>query len=449
VGDEVDPHALMRSRQFLVLLVLSAIVGLIASLAAWLFLELVNLIQTGAYEDLPTDVLGFDKTPVWWPPPLLVIAGVVVAFAVAKLPGNGGHIPADGLNPSPTLPAYLPGVILAALGGIGLGTVLGPEAPLMALGGGLGYLAVKSLRSDAPPEIAQLVGTAGMFAGLSFLFGSPLIAAVIVVEAAGLGGKRLPLVLIPGLLAAGIGSLVETGMGSWTGVNTSAISLELLPLSDFARPDFVDFLWTIPVAAAIAIGTYLIFLVGRRTVHVAAPRPFLVIPAVGAVIAGLAILFHEVTDKGLDTVLFSGQEALGPLIQNADSWSLGALAFLLVCKGLAYALALGSFRGGPVFPAMFLGAAAGLMAAQLPGFEVAPAVAVGIGAAVVAVLRLPLSAVVLATLLTSQAGLGVGPLIILGVVVAYLVVEALPALEDEEAAEGAAGTAAPAPATSG
>ncbi len=218
-------------------------------------------------------------------------------------------------------------------------------------------------------------------------------------------------------------------MGSWTGVNTSAISLQLLPLEEFPRPDFVDFLWTMPVAAAIAVGTYLIFFLGRRTVHVAAPRPFVVIPAIGAIIAGLAILFYEVTDKGIDTVLFSGQEAIGPLIQNADSWSLGALAFLLICKGLAYALALGSFRGGPVFPAMFLGAAAGLMAAQLPGFELAPAVAVGIGAAVVAVLRLPLSAVVLATLLTSQAGLGVGPLIILGVVVAYLVVEALPELE--------------------
>ena len=60
------------------------------------------------------------------------------------------------------------------------------------------------------------------------------------------------------------------------------------------------------------------------------------------------------------------------------------------------------------------------MAADLPGFEITPAVAVCIGAAVVSVLRLPLSAVVLATLLTSEAGLGVGPVIIVGVVVAYL-----------------------------
>jgi cobalamin synthase len=48
-------------------------------------------------------------------------------------------------------------------------------------------------------------------------------------------------------------------------------------------------------------------------------------------------------------------------------------------------------------------------------------VAVGLGAAVVAVLRLPLSAVVLSTLLTYKAGAGAEPLTIVGVVVAYVV----------------------------
>ncbi len=447
-----DPRELMRSRQFIALLVLAAIVGLVASLVAWLFLEAVNLMQTGVYEDLPTDVLGFDSTPTWWPVPVLLIAGLVAAFGITKLPGAGGHVPANGLNPSPTLPEYLPGVVLVALAGLGLGVALGPEGPLMALGSGLGYLAVKLLRADAPSQVAQLVGVAGTFAGLSFLFGSPLIAAVIVIEAAGLGGRQLPLVLIPGLLAAGIGSLVETGMGSWTGVNTSAISLGVLPVPDFPRPDFVDFLWTIPFAAVVALGTYVIFLIGRRTATAAKLRPFVIVPAAGLLTAGLAILFDQVTDKGIDSVLFSGQEAIGPLVQNADSWTLGALAFVILCKGLAYAFALGSFRGGPTFPALFIGTAAGLMAARLPGFDLTPAVAVALGAATVAVLRLPLSAVVLATLLTSGAGLGASPLIILGVVVAYLVIEALPALDRDEAAEGPAAegaTPAPAPAPSG
>jgi hypothetical protein len=60
------------------------------------------------------------------------------------------------------------------------------------------------------------------------------------------------------------------------------------------------------------------------------------------------------------------------------------------------------------------------MAGHLPGFSITPAVAVGMGAAFVAVLKLPLSAVVVAALLTSKAGPGAEPLVIVGVVVAYV-----------------------------
>lgn len=438
-----DPASIMRNRRFVGVLVLAAIVGVIASFAAWCFLELVQEAQDGVYTDLP-DALGYASTPLWWPLPWLLIAGIVVAFAIARLPGRGGHIPAEGLNAAPTEPIDLPGVVIAAIAGIGLGIVLGPEAPLIALGGALGFFAIRRLRGDAPPELEAVAAACGTFAAVSFLFGSPLIAAVLLIEAAGLGGRRLPLVLIPGLLAAGIGTLVSIGLGSWTGVDTSAISLKLLQLPDFSRPDVVDFLWTVPLAAAIALGTVVIFRLARATERVASPRPFAVLPVIGLMVGALAIGFTETTDKGLDQVLFSGQEALGPLVSHAGSWSLSALALLIVFKGLAYALSLGSFRGGPTFPAMFLGVAAGLMAAQLPGFEITPAVAVGLGAGTVAVLRLPLSAVVLATVLTGQSGLGVGPLIIVGVVVAYLVANLIDPRTGEAAPQPQSPTAAPA-----
>jgi H+/Cl- antiporter ClcA len=420
------PSSAIRSRQFVGVLLLAALVGLVASFVAWCFLELTHLIQVGVYEDLP-EALGHDSAPLWWSLPALAIAGLLVAFAVVVLPGRGGHVPAQGLDPSPTQPIDVPGVVLAALAAIGLGAVLGPEAPLIAIGGGLGFLAVRLLRADAPPELGTLIAASGTFAGLSFLFGSPVIAAVILIEASGLSGRRLTLMLIPGLLAAGIGSLVSIGMGSWTGVDTSGISLDSLPMPSFARPDLADFLWTVPLAVAVAVVTFVIFRLGRTTARVAGSRPFLLLPGAGLAVSGLAIAFSETTDKGVDQVLFSGQEALGPLIAKADTWSLSALALLIAFKGIAYGLSLGGFRGGPVFPAMFLGAAAGLMAAQLPGFETTPAVAVAIGAAVVSVLRLPLAAVVLATLLTAEAGLGAGPLIIVGVAAAYLTTLAISA----------------------
>jgi chloride channel protein, CIC family len=415
----------MRDRRFVVILLLAAIVGLIASLAAWGFLDLLHQMQGWVYDDLP-DALGFDSRPTWWPLPILALAGVLAAAAIVRLPGVGGHIPAEGLNASPTHAVELPGVILAALASVGLGVVLGPEAPLIALGGGLGYLVLGALRRDAPPQLADLIASSGTFAAVSFLFGSPLIAAVLLIEAAGIGGARLRLVLIPGLLAAGIGSLVSIGLGSWTGVDTSSISIDPIPLADFPRPDVADFLWTLPLSAAIAFGTVLIFAIGRRVMPLAERREFLVLPAIGLIVGGLAILFAEVGDTGgIDDVLFSGQDSLDPLVAHAADYSVGTLALLIGCKGLAYGLCLGSFRGGPVFPALFLGAAAGVMASHLPGMELTPGVAVGLTAATAAALRLPLAAVVLGVVLTEQAGFGVDPLIIVAAATAYLTAEAI------------------------
>jgi chloride channel protein, CIC family len=93
---------------------------------------------------------------------------------------------------------------------------------------------------------------------------------------------------------------------------------------------------------------------------------------------GLAIAYAEATGKSSSDVLFSGQPALGPLISDSADYSAGAPSLLVACKGLAYGASLSSFRGGPVFPAMFLGAAGGIAMLYLPGLPLVPAVAMGI-----------------------------------------------------------------------
>src|ERR1700677_265430 len=375
--EQID--ATIESRAFVGLLVIAAIVGVFISLAVWCFLELVNQIQKGVFTHLPSD-LGYHSSELaWWLLPVLGLAGLIVAFAIARLPGEGGHIPAHGLvtGGGPTLPITLPGITLAAIATIGLGIVLGPEAPLIALGSGLAVLTIRLVRKDAPPQVLTVIAAAGSFAAVSFLFESPLIAAVIMIEATELGGAKLKLVLIHGLLAAEIGTLVSLGIGSWTGLSTSAYALSSLSLPDFPRPHIADFGWTIAIAIAIAIVTAVIMRGGRRTESVAAPRPFLVLPVVGLIVAALAIAFQETTGKGFSEILFSGQDGLPGLVAHAPTWSLSALVLLLLFKGVAYSISLGSFRGGPTFPAIFLGAAAGIMAARLPGFSITPAVAVG------------------------------------------------------------------------
>jgi H+/Cl- antiporter ClcA len=423
-----DPELLLRSRQYRVLLVFAAALGVVVSLASWGFLELVHVIQIGVYSDLPHHV-GYDTAPAWWPLPWLTLAGVLTAFAVVRLPGGGGHVPADGLKSGagPTQPIDIPGVLLAALATLGLGLVLGPEGPLIALGTGLGVLAVRLAKKDAPQQVEALMAAAASFAAISTIFGSPVVGAVIIIEAAGLGGAMLPLVLLPGLIAAGLGSMVFIGMGAWSGLSTSAWALTPFDLPAYGGPGWGDFGWTIVLGLAAAVVVVVVVELARLTRRVVSTRPFVLTTAAALAVGGLAIAFNQATDQSVDAVLFSGQEAFGTLMKEAPTLSLWTLALLIVFKGLAWSISLGNFRGGPTFPAIFLGVVAGLLAGHLPGFSETPAVAVLVGAACVSMLRLPLSSVVIALLLTGNAGLKIAPLVIVAVTVAYIATEVLSA----------------------
>ena len=104
-------------------------------------------------------------------------------------------------------------------------------------------------------------------------------------------------------------------------------------------------------------------------------RPFLLTIAAGLAVGGLAIAFAEATER------VAGRGALlGPGVASARSSGrrrrspLSTLALLLLFKGLAWSISLGNFRGGPTFPAIFLGVVAGLIAQHLPGFAETQAV---------------------------------------------------------------------------
>jgi H+/Cl- antiporter ClcA len=419
VTTPADPLALLRSRSYIALLVLAAIIGAPISAVAYGFLKLVDLLQEWVFTDIPK-ALGFHGEPPWWPLLPLAVAGILTGLAIQYLPGRGGHSPADGFKAGagPPSPNQLPGIVIAALATLCLGVVLGPEAPLIAIGGGLGVLAVRFAKRDAPARTSAVVGAAGSFAAISTLFGSPILGAFLLMEATGLGGTMLDLVLIPGLLASGIGTLIFVGLDSWTGWGTFSLAIPNLP--PFSRPDIAEFGWALVIGVAapplgIAIRRLALFL--RPHVE---RRILLATPLVGLAIAGLAIAFAQATSKSSSEVLFSGQSALGPLINQASTYTVWALVLLVVFKGLAYGASLSSFRGGPVFPAMFIGAAGGIAMSHLPGLPLVPAAAMGIGAMCAVMLRLPLTSVLLATLLMLSDGLAVMPLVIVAVVIAYV-----------------------------
>jgi H+/Cl- antiporter ClcA len=424
VSSPADAYALLRSRRYVVLLIFAALLGLpVAAIAYW-FLVLVSELQKWTYQNLPK-AIGFHGTPSWWAIPVIAVGGLVVATAIRYLPGTGGESPAEGFKPAGVVtPDLVPGIAVAAIVTLASGAVLGPEAPLIALGGGLAVSAVKLSRRDLPAQSLGVIAATGSFAAISTLLGSPLIGAFLLMEASGLGGAMLGLVLLPGLLAAGVGTFIFVGLDSWTGHGTFTLALPNLP--PFDRPNIGEFGWAIVVGLlAPLLGGAIRTLALLIRPHVER-RMILLTPVVGALVGAFALLYAEVTGKTINEVLFSGQDGLGPLVSNSATYTVGALLMLLMCKSFAYGLSLSSLRGGPVFPAIFIGAAIGVVMSHLPGLPLVAGIAMGIGAMSVTMLRLPLTSVMLATLLLESDGPAVMPLAIVSVVVAYVVAAQLP-----------------------
>ncbi|WP_371791896.1 chloride channel protein [Streptomyces sp. NBC_01471] len=438
-----DPFGPLRSRDYLMLLVLTAVFGVVLSAGAYGFLQAVEHLQKVLYSSLP-HALGLHHVPVWWPLPVLALGGLLVALTVRYLPGNGGHQPAEGLKTKGAAPAAeLPGILLAAVASLAFGAVIGPEAPLIALGGGLALYGFRLLRPGAPAPAQALVAAAGSFAAISALLGSPLVGAFLLMEASGIGGPMLGIVLVPGLLAAGIGSLVFTGLGTWAGFGAGTLVIPSLP--HVGRPDVAQFGYALVIGIAAAFLGTGIRRVALRMQPGVNRRRTVWTPVAGLVVAGLAIAYTEGTGKDSSDVLFSGQSALPHLLLGTSTYSLGALVLLLACKSLGYCVSLAAFRGGPIFPALFLGAAGGIALSHLPGLPFVPAAAMGMGAMAVALLRLPMTSVLLATLLLGLDGVSVMPLVIVAVVVCHVVSARLNPPRTEGATTPAAPATSPSP----
>jgi len=427
----MDPVTVIRSKPYLAALVLAAILGAPISAVAYGFLALVTKIQDVLFTDLPDDLFA-GGAPAWWPVPWLVLCGLLTGMTIRYLPGNGGHSPAFGFHTGggPPVDRELPAVILASLTTLSLGAVLGPEAPLIAIGGGLAALTVHLAKKDAPPMALTIIASAGSFAAISTLLGSPVLGAFLIMEAAGVGGATLSLVALPGLLASGIGSLVFIGLDAWTGLGTFSLSLTAVPPA--VNPTVATMAWALVVGAAAALIGWVIRWIGlslRPVVHL---NRVLVTAALGMLIGLTAMTYQLLTDNSFTQVLFSGQDALPELVEHAADYSVGVLILLAACKTFVYGLSLSAFRGGPVFPAMFTGAVLGIAAAGLPGMSMAPGIAMGIGAMCAAMLRLPMTSTLLAVLLMGADGVTVTPQVVVAVVVSFVITYLLPIAEPKE-----------------
>jgi len=421
---------------YLRLVLLGALIGIPAALVAAGFLAFVHWLEDRLWHDLP-DLLGYSSPPWFLVIALPALGACTVVAARHFLPGDGGHPPLEGLGGKPTPVSYGPSVALAAIGTLAFGAVLGPEAPLIALGSLVG-LAFAPLVRPGPKEEA-VIGTAGSFSAISAVFGGPLVAGVLLLEASvGLGAAAIP-VLLPGLVAAAVGYLIFVGLGDWGGLHETALAVPGLPAYDGTSVEDLLVALAVGIAAAIVI-----IFVRRLGYGVDAFRPRLGMPALliaGGLAVGLLAELADVLGADSQDVLFSGQSSVPVVITEDSVW---VVLVLIAAKALAYSVSLGcGFRGGPVFPAVFLGVALATLAVII--FDVSPtlAVAVGTAAGVAAMTRLVFASVLFAALLVGRDGLDAIPAAVLAAAAAWLTMAAVGRLSPTQA--GAEGTEAGAP----
>jgi chloride channel protein, CIC family len=406
-------------RAYLRLVGLGALIGIPAALVAALFLALVHDVEHWLWHDLP-DSLGHSSPPWYLVIGLPTVGGALVALVRLLLPGDGGHRPLDGIALGVTPLKDGPGIALAGLASLSFGAVLGPEAPLIALGAVVGLSVTLLLRVSKREE--PVLATAGSFSAISALFGGPLVGGMLMVEGGlGMGAALLPIIL-PGFVAAAVGYLIFVGFGDWGGLEAQGLVVPNLPpyngthLADLIVAVLVGILAALVAVAARRAGSVLDARVrGRKEISLL------------LVLGGLAVgLLAEIADLlGADSqdVLFSGQASVPDLV-TANSTKI--VFILLAAKAIAYAVSLGcGFRGGPVFPAIFLGIALATFATVW--FDVSPTLAVAVGAAAgtAAVTRLLVTSSLFATLLVGTQGVDAVPAAVLAASAAWLVVQAV------------------------
>lgn len=390
----------------LVPFVAAAVVGVLAALALLVFEGAAHKIEHFLWHTLPEN---FDVShgADWWTITVLLVGACVVALVLWISPGHGGHEPAtESLFGEPLPVAHVPGLLVAALVSLSFGASLGPEAPL--LGTTTAVLAWLAARHNQSAQGLTMIGIAGL---LGAMFGAPVGATFAFIELMPLSGKDLYDRLVPLFVSATAGALTITLIAT-------------RPQFFAPFPDPRDFI-VVDIASAAAIGV-VGALVGLaigwalRNLH----APTQQIPLVVRLVLGGLLLGFVAVIAG-DLVLFSGQRELDPLISRSESFSNSEIALLFVGKALSLVIAvLAGFRGGKIFPAVFVGMSLGvLIHALIPGIPLVLACGAATVGIVVALIRVWLLTLLLVAMIVGFASL---PLLGVALIAAHLVVSSQP-----------------------
>ncbi|GAA2726801.1 ion channel protein [Actinocorallia aurantiaca] len=333
------------------------------------------LLLTGvsrAAEEL-SRLLWLPESP-WWTLLMLTLGGFLTGLILWKTPGHGGPDPAtEGLVAPPIPVSAVPGVLLALSVTLAFGVSLGPENPTIVANVALATALGHRFLPRAPLPVWTALAMAGTLGGL---FGTPVAAALLLSETPSESKAPLWDRLVAPLVAAGAGALtvhlVSPGL---------TFTLGLPPYRGFQPLDLVT--GSVLAALGCALGLAAVYALPR--VHRFAHRighPVVLLTLGGLVLGVLGMIGGRIT-------LFKGLEQMQELARDPGAFSAPRLALIIAVKLTALVVAASvGFRGGRIFPSVFLGVALGMLAAALvPGVPMALAVACAAMGVCVAVSR--------------------------------------------------------------
>jgi len=334
-----------RARTMLLLAIPALIIGIASSLVLIVVMKIASVLQTLLWSTLPGQ-LGVDVSSPAWIILMLTLTGLAVGLVIRFSPGHAGPDPAlEPLIGAPVNPMALPGLILALVIGLAGGVSLGPEHPIMAVNIALAvYLGARIL-----PRVGTLDWTILASAGtIGALFGTPVAAALIFSQTLS-SDNDVPLWdrLFAPLMAAAAGAL------------TTSLFFQphfSLPIPHYGHMQLADiFSGAIVAAIAIALGMVAVWCLPRLHLLVHKLKHPVVILGVGGFLLGIlgAIGGPITLFKGLDEMQ---QMAFSQVFSVSDYF-----LFAVVKLAAVVVAAACGFRGGRIFPAVFIAVALGLM----------------------------------------------------------------------------------------
>lgn len=334
-----------RARTMLLLSLPAVAIGIASSLILIVVMKIASVLQNLLWQRLP-GTLGIAQDSPLWIIGVLTLTGIAVGLVIRFSQGHAGPDPAcEPLIGAPVPPSALPRLIVALILGLAGGVSLGPEHPIMTVNIALAV----AIGARLLPRVNRMEWTILASAGtIGVLFGTPVAAALIFSQTLN-GSSEVPLWdrLFAPLMAAAAGALT-TGLFFHPHFS--------LPIAHYGQMEMTDILSGAIVAAiAIAAGMVAVWCLPRlHAMMNQMKNPVLVLGIGGFILGILGVIGGPVS-------LFKGLDEMQQMVAN-QAFSTSDYFLLAVIKLAALVVAAASgFRGGRIFPAVFVGVALGLM----------------------------------------------------------------------------------------